>query len=490
MLGDHTPRSARGHGSGALVVAVAAAFACGSCAEHEGGSDRSERLNVLFISVDDLRPELGSYGAPVVSPNIDRLAAEGIRFERAYSPVGACAAARASMLTGALPNTTGVVFMSPALAEANPRLIPLPRLFKDAGYETLEIGKFVHVDEDAPGAWSAQRWMPPNWDQPHYLEPENAHMTGVTEPPRGPFAEAADVADEDYLDGKLAAHAIEELSRLRDRPFFMGVGFFRPHLPFNCPARYWELYDRAHIRVPDVSDVSGIVADQMHGNYEPAFYAGGENPEGETAREMIHGYRACVSYIDAQVGRLLDALDRLELADRTIVVLWGDHGFHLGEHGIWGKNTALEPSLRIPLILRAPGYAAGQTTAALVETADILPTLCELTGVPDPHQGRGTSLVSLLEDPARPGKPAIFGLASRNDKLGLTIRTDRYRSVHWVSIRDGELTSHDRELYDHESDAREYANVAADPERSEVLAQHDDFLKELIRPWAGGASRQ
>ncbi len=384
------------------------------------------------------------------------------------------------MLSGAYPQTTGVIFMAPALSEGNPRLIPLPRLFKDAGYETVEVGKFLHTAKDAPEAWSRESWLPPEWVHPQYLATENVHMSGIQTSRRGPISEAPDVPDDAYVDGKIATRAIEELRRMEDRDFFLAVGFVRPHLPFNCPARYWDLYDRDQIEVPDREGMYRVANQQFHGNYEPRVYDGGGSIDADTAKRLIHGYRACVSYVDAQIGRLLAELARQGLADRTVVVLWGDHGWHLGEHGIWGKNTALEQSLRIPLILRVPGVLGGQSSSGLVESADILPTLCELTGIPDPRQGEGVSFVALLNDPDRPWEEAALGWAYRANSIGQTVRTQRYRYVRWGGRRGGEWELLGAELYDHQNDPREYQNVAYDPENRDTVERLNTLLDALL----------
>jgi len=460
-------------------VFAAALIAVAGATGSKAAPLESERMNVLFISVDDLRPELGAYGAPVVTPNIDRLADAGLRFDHAYAQVSACAASRAALLTGTYPHTSGVYLMRPSLGEANPGLVTMPQLFKDAGYETIEIGKFVHLPEDTPGAWSRERWMP-EWNPPEYYEPMNRGHTGRRERPRGPVTEGADVSDDTYLDGKLAAHAVAELRRLKDRPFFLAVGFVRPHLPFNCPRKYWDLYDRRNIVLPDTISRERVPNAEWHGNYEPAMYQGGRTIGELTGRRLIHGYRACVSYIDAQVGRLLDELDRLGLSERTLVVLWGDHGWHLGEHGIWGKNTALDVALRVPLIVRQPGRVGGESTKALVETVDILPTLCELAGISVPDQVEGLSFVRLLEDPKRPGKRAVFGWRQRAGLDGQTVRTPRYRLVRWAKRKKpGRLLG--LELYDHENDPREYVNLARLPEHADTVKRLNAMLDAWLR---------
>jgi iduronate 2-sulfatase len=465
--------------SAGCVFVVALIAAIGGAADSKATQPATERLNVLFIAVDDLRPELGTYGAPVVTPNIDRLAAAGLRFDRAYTQAAACAASRAAMLTGTYPHTSGVYLMRPSLGQANPDLATMPQLFKDAGYETIEIGKFAHKRGDTPGAWSRKRWMP-EWHPPEYYEPQNRRHTGRRKRPRGPVTEGAEVSDDTYLDGKLAAHAVEELRRLKDRTFFLAVGFVRPHLPFNCPRRYWDLYDRWNNAVPDTISADRVPKQQWHNNYEPALYAGGRPIDQVVGRQLLHGYRACVSYIDAQVGLLLDELDRLGLSERTLVLLWGDNGWHLGEHGLWGKNTALDVALRIPLIVRLPGFTDGESTAALVETVDILPTLCELTGIPVPDQVEGTSFVPLLEDPKGPGKPAVFGWCQRVRFSGQTVRTARYRLVRWVPKGNPQRPL-DVELYDHENDPNEYVNLARLPERAETVQQLNGLLDAWLR---------
>ncbi|MGE4608828.1 MAG: sulfatase [Myxococcota bacterium] len=437
------------------------------------------RPNVLFIAIDDLRPELGTYGAPAVTPHIDRLAAEGIRFDRAYTEVAACAASRAGMLTGTYSHTTNVYTMFPPLAEANPELTTMPQVFKDAGYEAIEIGKFLHTVGDAPDAWSRRRWMPPDMKSLNYAVPEN-RVKSAGSRLRGPLTESVDVPDDAYPDGLRARHAVEELRRLRGRPFFLALGFQRPHLPFTCPEKYWKLYDRDAIEVPDTTDMAGVATPEFHGNYELGAYSGGEDTD---PREIIRGYRACVSFIDAQVGLVLRELERLELAESTIVVLWGDHGWHLGEHGIWGKFTALERSLRIPLIMRVPGLTNGESTSGFVETVDILPTLCELTGIELPRQVQGLSFVPLIEQPQRPWKQAVFGTRGSVPKekrfplAALTVRTPRYRLVRWV--RRGAADVRFTELYDHQTDPREYTNLADRPEHQTRVF----LMNSMINAW-------
>jgi iduronate 2-sulfatase len=459
-----------------LTLLIAALTSCSETPDRA-----SVPLNVLFIAVDDLRPELGTYDAPVLTPHIDQLAAEGIRFDHAYTEVAACGASRASLMTGTYSRTTRVAAMKPPLSLANPALLTMPQLFKSAGYETIEIGKFQHFTEDAPHAWSRPHWDP-DQRRPHYEAPRNRRFSGVRSQPRGPFAEAVDVPDDSYGDGKLALRAVDQLREISDRPFFMALGFRRPHLPMNCPKKYWDLYDRDEIRLP-TGDVSGVAKQEFHGNYEVAMYSGFDARNHDASRTLVHAYRACVSYIDAQIGRVLDELDRLQLAERTIVVLWGDHGWHLGEHQLWGKFTLLEPSLRIPLILRVPGRTDGRSASGFVETVDILPTLCELTGIDIPAQVEGVSFTRLLDDPTREWKQAVFGsrkVFTRDfPHAAMTVRTPRFRLVRWF---DKSNRRQALELYDHESDPREYVNLASEVEhQARVVA-----LNAMIDQWSIG----
>ncbi len=440
------------------------------------------RPNVLFIAIDDLRPELGTYGAPALTPNMDRLAAEGIRFDHAYTEVAACRASRAGMLTGTYAHTTHVLTMFPPLSEANPELTTMPQVFKEAGYETIEIGKFLHTIEDAPTAWSREHWVPPSMKPPDpQLPGDRAEAVASTR--RGPMSESSDVPDDFYPDGQRARRAIEELRRLGDRPFFLALGFQRPHLPFNCPEKYWNLYDRYAIEVPGSTDMAGVASPEFHGNYEIARYSDGARIE---PQKMIHGYRACISYIDAQVGLVLAELERLEQAESTIVVLWGDHGWHLGEHGIWGKFTLLESSLRIPLIVRVPGLTNGESTGGFVETVDILPTLCELTGLQPPAQVQGLSFVPLIKQPHLPWKQAVFGsrgsvpVQTRFALAGLAVRTPRYRLVRWAVA--GAANARFTELYDHDTDPREYTNLAEQPKHQTRVF----LMNSMIDAWLRG----
>ena len=451
--------------------------------------------NVLFIAVDDLRPALGCYGDPIaLSPNIDRLAARGVLFDRAYVQQAVCGPSRASILSGLRPDASGVTVNATHLRERHPGLPLLPGHFKTHGYHTLALGKIHHWDEDGAGSWSEPIWrpfgmgpstreylLPKNWQLMRQLH-QVALRAGKKRTPaldtiKGPATEAADIVNDVYPDALTADAAVQALKRLKnaEQPFFLGVGFIKPHLPFACPKKYWDLYDPAKLApatndkspaaMPEIAFFDSEEMRQYHGTPRP-----GEPFPKELARTLLHGYLACVSYMDAQVGRLIDTLDELGLSENTIIVLWGDHGWHLGEQGIWGKSTNFEIATRAPLIFVAPGVAAaGGKARGLVEFVDVYPTLAELCGLPLPSHLQGASLVPRLRDPAAPGKAAAFSQFERPGKVtGYSIRTDRWRYTEWLKP-DGERVA--EELYDHEKDPAETSNLADDPKRAGTITE-------------------
>jgi len=452
----------------ALLVALLAG--CGPGSEQEGGTSAEGRPNVLFLLVDDLRPEVGAYGhEEMVTPSIDRLAASGLTFRRAYVHQAVCSPSRISLLTGLRPDSTDAHHYATELREVLPEAVTLPGHFKEHGYTTVGVrGKIFHHVEDGEGAWSRGPVQAEGEGHGRGYLTEAAIATSK-EHGQGPAFEAAAAPDTAYEDGKVAVRAVEQLTRLaegEEQPFFLAVGFEKPHLPFSAPQKYWDLYPRDETRLPPNYFPPENAPQWALTNYgELRNYAGipasGPVPR-ETAISLIRGYRASVSYMDAQVGRVLDALRETGLQENTIVVLWGDHGFKIGEHRSWSKHTNYEVDTRIPLIVRAPGMAAaGETTEALVETVDLYPTLADLTGLPAPPQHQGRSFAPLLGDPDRPWKEAVFGQYRRgglDGVLGRTVRTDRYRYVEWVDLSSGAVRA--RELYDHQHDPWENINVA------------------------------
>jgi iduronate 2-sulfatase len=458
------------------------------------------KLNVLFIGVDDLRPELGCYGAKHMhSPNIDRLAARGLLFERAYCQVAVCNPSRNSLLSGARPDTTRILNNQTFLRPMMPDVVTLPQHFKSHGYTTLSLGKIFHHSEVEPGD-DPQSWSEPAWyhGQPyrHWFTKESLDfvkelkaLPKAKQPKQlraAPF-EAANEPDDVYPDGQTALKAIATLRRLKTagKPFFLGVGFVKPHLPFTCPQKYWDLYPANTIQLAtNAVRPQGAPDPALDDPYELRSY-GTVPPKGdispELARNLIRGYRACVSFMDAQLGRVLDELDRLGLRESTIVVFWGDHGYHLGENGHWTKMTNFELGARVPLIVSAPRQlTAGRRTLALVELVDLYPTLAQLCGLALPAHLEGTSFALLLDQPGQPWKTAAFSQYLRRGKegfVGRSIRTDRWRYTEWTNTRN---ESGGIELYDEQNDPKENANVAAVPANQPVVAE---LAKQLKAGW-------
>lgn len=443
---------------------------------------REPRPNVLLICVDDLRPELACFGVSYIrSPNIDALATQGRIFERHYVQAPTCGASRNTLLTGRYGGTNnGALFQRAARLAKDASAVPpsMPAYFRQNGYTTVSVGKVSHH----PGGRGGKNWddpqqpeMPNSWDR-HLLpagpwQHPRGWMHGLAHGEIRGNAREMDVfqavagADTIYPDGISIEESLRQLEQLAkaDRPFFLAVGILRPHLPFGAPAKYLEPYrDLPLPTTPHPEKPSGKTT--WHGSGEFMKYnRWGRNPndDAEFALEVRRHYAACVSYADAQVGKLLAKLRATAADKNTIVVLWGDHGWHLGEHAVWGKHTLFEESLRSPLIIVDPAVEQpGKSTAAIVETLDIFPTLCELSGLKVPDYAHGQSLLPLLRDPQQPGHAAISYNGSAQ-----TIRNDRYRLV---AHKNGHV-----ELYDHQSTAGETVNIAdANPAVVKQLKQH------------------
>jgi len=392
--------------------------------------DGAQKYNVLFIAVDDLRPKLGCYGdTEVLSPNIDDLASRGVAFMNHFVHVATCGASRFSLLSGQLPrNLTGFSnkafrpFEELRRAGVKPDLsdslgvIVLPELFKLNGYTTVATGKVSHnlQHKDMPGAC----------DRAYEYRSKSKYPVPKIENGRAKerlTAKMIDAPDTDFTDGLIAESAIRELQRLKseNEPFFLGVGFIKPHLPFYAPKKYWDLYDRDSLKLADCQETpSGCDRDiSLHESFElRGQYTQLDVPDAETeARILRHGYNACVSFIDAQVGKVLAELDRLGLRENTIIVLWGDHGWHLGDYDVWGKHTCFDWALRSPLIISIPGIEATGPARGLVETVDIYPTLAEICSLKTPVNLDGQSLLPILHDPGQKGKKYIRGYLAVND---------------------------------------------------------------------------
>lgn len=450
-----------------LIFVILLLFAV-SCTGDRGKNHPPEKPNILFIAVDDLRPELGCYGAGQIhSPNIDQLAAEGTRFDRSYCNIPVCGASRASLMTGMRPARNRFLTYYTRADEDAPGITTLPGYFRNNGYYTISNSKIFHHADDAVESWD-EIWHPfsdsKSWRD--YVLPEN-QLLDSTDFDRGPPFERAAVADTAYKDGRTAEKVIRDLRKLkgREKPFFLAAGFLKPHLPFNAPEKYWELYD-GRVKLPyNNFPPENAPAESLHNSGELRGY-GDIPPEGpvpdEMARELIQGYYACVSYTDAMIGKILDELARLELDQSTIVILWGDHGWNLREHGLWCKHCNYETSLHTPLILRVPGTEQVPSSSQIVEYVDIYPTLCELAGLAAPEHLQGTSFRELLFN----SDATSDGVAVCQWYMGITTIRDLYFYTEWVDDRDSAFT---RMLYDHKVDPDENKNISEDPAHAEVI---------------------
>lgn len=467
-----------------IFVALAYLAGCSSYdrgqsrGQEEGAKSSQKLLNVLFIAVDDLRPQLNCYGDSLsISPHIDELAANGLLFERAYCQQAVCSPSRTSLLTGLRPDSTRIYDLETHFRQTTPEVVTLPQYFKQNGYHTEWWGKIFHAALLDSISWTAQgeRYEPErNWRA--YVLGESNQIADANMG-RGPAFEKADVPDNAYPDGKIADSAIEALKRLKndEKPFFLAVGFYKPHLPFNAPKKYWDLYNPADIKLPEPMSPPENVPELALTNWGELRAYAGIPPKGdlskEQSRQLIHGYRACVSYTDAQVGRLMNELKKQGLDKNTIVILWGDHGWKLGDYGMWAKHTNFEIDTHAPLIVSVPGMnSKGKKTKALVEFVDIYPSLCDVAGLPKPRHLQGTSFMPLLEDAELPWKQAAFSQYPRGNVMGYSMRTDRYRFTRWQKRNP----PHDvaaLELYDMLKDPKGLVNIAGDLENDKIISQ-------------------
>lgn len=490
--------------------------------------------NVLFIAVDDLKPVLNCYGeSQMITPNIDRLAKMGTVFMNNYCQQAVCAPTRASLLTGQRPDYTRIWDLKTQLRDMVPNVVTLPQYFKENGYTTATIGKMFDqrsVDKgmDVP-SWSipavSYGKFPNNYatgfEKPvnGYQLPEtkakiakieaDAKSRGLTGTElteylahnKGPAVEAADVPDDAYIDGVVAKNATEMLGKFAkdQKPFFYAVGFVKPHLPFVSPKKYWDLYDRSKIKIAGVQqmpkDAPEYAAQNSGELYNGYFKSNFEHFDSEAIpqseeiqRELIHGYYASVSYMDAQVGKLLDELKKQGLDKNTIIVLWGDHGWHLGDHGLWCKHDNYEQATKAPLIIASPEFVGNQKAQGLTEFVDIFPTLTEMAGLKTPDNLAGKSLVPVLKNPKIEVKSFTQSQYPRKgDKMmGYTIRTKQYRYVAWYeqNYRNAKILSSAMptaiELYDYQKDALETENLAAKPEYKSVLKNHEKLMSDFL----------
>ncbi len=427
----------------------------------------ADKPNILLIIADDMRPELGCYGVEdILTPNIDKLATKGTVFRNAYCNIPVSGASRASLLTGVYPRYPDrFMAFDASAAKDDPQAVPLPRLLKDNGYYCLSNGKVFHQITDHASAWSESPWrLHPNGYGADWAEYNKWELwqNGVSadyvnaNTKRGPFCESADVPDTAYDDGRVTLQTIADLRKLKDmdQPFFLACGFWRPHLPFNAPKKYWDLYDRNQIKLATNQYRPQNLPSQVKTSTEIKGYGRIPSSLQDVAfqREAKHGYYACVSYIDAQIGMVLSELESLGMAENTIVIILGDHGWHLGEHAFWGKHNLMNHSTHAPLIIRVPGGTPGNAPG-IVEFVDIYPTLCELCGIIPPRQQlQGKSMLPILQDPSRRIKEGAFVQWSN----GCNMVTEEYSYAVWY--KDGVEVAD--MLFDRVADAAENMNIS------------------------------
>lgn len=467
-----------------LLILILFGASVSSCSKEE----KSEKVNVLFIAVDDLRLQAGIYGqSQMKTPAIDRLGRDGMVFTKAYCNVPVCGASRASLLSGLYPTATRFVNYYTRKDKDALEVASLPMYFKNNGYTTLSRGKIYHHGDDDIEAWSEKPYFPNNggigWQA--YLTDESKAIIEKNRDSSkpnvviGPAYEAADVPDNGYPDGMLTDKVFEDLKKFSDseEPFFLAVGFWKPHLPFNAPKKYWDLYNENDLKLADNPHAPKNAPTQAMHNWNElrGMYAGipQEGPvSDELARKLIHGYYACVSYTDAQIGKILDELDRLGLAENTVVVLWGDHGWHLGEHGLWCKHCNFNKVINAPLVVRMPGQKNNDNnfSNSIIEFIDIYPTLCDLVDIDIPKHVDGKSFVEVLKDT----DASIHEAAYSRYHAGESVVNHRYAYTEWT--KNGEMKAD--MLYDHEKDPDENINVANNPDYKDVVSKMQDLLNE------------
>ncbi len=486
-------------------------------------AQKQQHTNVLFIAVDDLKPMLGCYGdKSIISPNIDALAKQGVLFENAYCQQAVCAPSRVSIFSGLRPDQTRVWDLKTNMRDVNPGVVTLPQYFRQHGYQTAGVGKLMHgAKNNDPGSWTI-----PYKEDKHlryadgYKYPANGKYQAkaihkayqesrkqkldwkatnqyLKSKGLSPSVECLNVPDDAYEDGAVAVKGMALLEEMSadDKPFFLALGFHKPHLPFAAPKKYWDMYERSSIE-------QATFMDKAKGAPEYAYHTWGElrnysdiPQQGQVPvdkqKELIHGYRASVSYVDAQIGKVLEKLDELGLRENTVIVLWGDHGWHLGDHGIWCKHSNFEQAVKAPLIIATPQMGKGRVASTMAEFVDVYPTLCELSGLPIEEHLDGTSLVPALQKPEVAVKEyAISQFPRGNNIMGYTIRNKRYRYTVWLqgAFRKQRIYEQPKivgtELYDYINDPFETVSLADDEAHKAIINEMEQRLFAILKSQA------
>lgn len=487
-------------------LTVLAPFSHGQEAAPPVSESVKARPNFVIIAVDDLRTELGIYGVErAITPNFDRLAKTGVRFDKAYCQQALCAPSRASVMSGLLPVNSGITAMTSVDEEIQhgimTKALTWPQHFKENGYNTLSLGKVFHnYQSEDDDAWTDGRrakgsgyMTPRNRKQSRDFKAGLAKGKKPWQLKRGAAVEKFEGDGEGHQDYGVATGAIELLREYhgKDKPFMLALGFYKPHLPFVAPKKYWDLYDRASIEVPSRDEPAGgalhaLVADWYEVRHYSDIPKHDKDLSDKQTRQMIHGYLACVSYINAMLGRVLDEMDALGLAENTYTALWSDHGYMLGDYGDWSKYTAMEMDVKIPFLFSGPGIAENKVSQTPVELIDLYPTLCDLAGLPTPDHVEATSLLPELREPNSSGRTAAFSFYDRakpsvygKDLDGppgqaYSVRTGKYRYTEWYHMKTGELL--DTELYDHSNGPVAVKNLAKDPAHAEEVQAHKNLI--------------
>ena len=459
-------------------------FLCFSFTFFSSGFSQQESPNILVFYIDDLRAELGCYGSETaITPNIDKLATEGVLFNKAYTQQAICAPSRMSTLTGLRPETLGIYSIFTPLRKVHKDVVTLPQLFKQNGYKTISTGKVYHHNVDDKESWTRLYKKPAK----RYLKPESLKAiedlkAKGKKPLKGPAYEDADVVDEAYVDGQIANEAIEALHKVKNDKFLLFVGLTKPHLPFIAPKKYWDMHNKNKFVIPSKDKPEGMyrLALSKWGELKGYYGIPNEDPlNDDTTRKLIHGYHAAVSYMDAQVGKVMQTLEELNLRKNTMIVFMSDHGYKIGEYGAWCKHSNVEIDVRVPLIIsRETNYKkrnAGKVSNALVENVDIFATLTDICGLPNPKSD-GKSIVPVLDKPKKKWDKVATSLFARGTKImGVTATDGKWRYTEWRDSKTHKILQ--AELYEHKNSLLSFVNLSGNPKYKKIEKKMKDFLE-------------